>query len=133
MWNVVICDGNEPEREQLSEYVKLWCKENGRDASVEVCSDWVGLYDKVQQVEPDTIIVAHDNMAGLDTIMDIPLPHAKIIWFSELSLTMQTCQLCVSWFGTKPVTYQKMNKALSFCTRIGTRYTSTWSDRKKAL
>lgn len=124
MWNVVICDGNETEREQLSEYVKLWCSENNRDASIEDCSDWAGLYNKIQQVEPDTIIVAHDSITGLDAVMDVPFPYSKIIWFSKLNLPTQTWQLNVNWFGTKPVTYQKMSKALSFCKKMENRYTS---------
>lgn len=124
MWNVVICDGNETEREQLSEYVKLWCSKNNRDASIEDCSDWAGLYNKIQQGEPDTIIVAHDSITGLDAVMDVPFPHSKIIWFSKLNLPTQTWQLNVNWFGTKPVTYQKMSKALSFCKKMENRYTS---------
>lgn len=117
MWNIVICNGNKTEQQQLLEYIKRWCSENDREASVEICSDWTELYEKLSHTEPDTIIIAQDGVTGLDTITSSHFPPSKIIWFSDLDFAMQAYRLCISWFGKKPVSYTMIDKALSEATK----------------
>lgn len=115
MWNIVICDGDKVERDQLVEYVEHCCAGNGWEASVRVCADWPELYGLLGEAEPDVIVMAQDGVAGIDTITSIHLPSAKIIWFSDLNFGQQAYRLCLSWFNMKPVTYDKMEQALTRC------------------
>lgn len=117
MWNIVICNDNETEQKQLLEYVQRWCSQNDRTASVEICSDWAELYEKLSHTEPDIIIVAQDGVTGLDTITSSHFPPSKIIWFSDLDFAIQAYRLCISWFGKKPATYPMIDKALSEMTK----------------
>lgn len=61
------------------------------------------------------IIIAQDGVEGLNTLTNIHLPPGKFIWFSDLDFGLQAYRLCVSWFGSKPVTYPKMAQALTRC------------------
>ena len=40
MWNVIICDGDEPEREQLMGFVRQYFEEKKKDAQIAGCMDW---------------------------------------------------------------------------------------------
>lgn len=115
MWNIIICDGNEAEREQIIGYIRHYCKKYMREAEVEVCADWPELMEKLKLAEPDVLVAAQDGVDGLDTITSAHLPPRKVIWFSDLDFGVQSYRLCLSWFGRKPVTYQKMEQALIRC------------------
>lgn len=118
MWNVVICDGDETEREQLLGYVRRFSSERRLEIRLEACAGWPELYASLEHAEPDVIIIAQDGVEGLNTVTNIHLPPSKFIWFSNLDFSMQAYRLCLPWFGSKPVTYQKMTQALTRC--IGT-------------
>lgn len=120
MWSVVVCDGNETEREQLLEYIRRFSGEEKREVTLTGCADWPELYERLGQAEPDVIIIAQDGVEGLNTLTNIHLPPRKFIWFSDLDFGLQAYRLCVPWFGSKPVTYQKMAQALTRCIEVGT-------------
>lgn len=115
MWSVVVCDGDETEREQILQYVRRFGGEKKRKVALTGCADWPELYERLGRAEPDVIIIAQDGVAGLNTITSIHLPPGKFIWFSDLDFGLQAYRLCVPWFGSKPVTYQKMTQALTRC------------------
>ena len=115
MWSVVVCDGDEAEREKLLEYVRRFSGEKNGEITAEGCADWPELYERLSQAEPDVIIIAQNGVAGLDTVTSIHLPPGKIIWFSDLDFGLQAYRLCLPWFGQKPVTYSKMDQALTRC------------------
>lgn len=115
MWNVVVCDGDRAEREQILDYVRNFSGENNKEIEVIGCADWPELYEKLEQAEPDIIIIAQDGVEGLNTITNIHLPPRRFIWFSDLDFGLQAYRLCLSWFGSKPVTYRKMAQALTRC------------------
>lgn len=115
MQNVVVCDGDKAEREQLLEYIRRFCSGDGREVNAEGCADWPELFERLRQEEPDVILIAQDGVEGLDTITNMHLPPRKIIWFSDLDFGVQAYRLCLSWFGKKPVTYQKLEQALARC------------------
>lgn len=118
MWNVVVCDGDEREREEILEYVRLCCSEKKWEVSLEGCIDWPELYEKIGERKPDIIIIAQNGVEGLNTITSIHLSATKFIWFSDLDFGVQAYRLCVNWFSRKPVTHRKMEQALTRC--IGT-------------
>lgn len=120
MWNVVVCDDDETELEQLFEYVRRFSREKNRKVALTGCADWPELYKRLEQAEPDVIIIAQGGVVGLNTITSIHLPPRKFIWFSDLDFGLQAYRLCVPWFGSKPVTYQKMTQALSRCIEVAT-------------
>lgn len=119
MWNVVICSNEEAERGQILEYVQHFARENGVEMLVQGSADWSELYELLCQEEPDIIIIAQDGVAGLDTITNIHLPPRKFIWYSDLEFAVQAYRMCVSWFGKKPVTCQKLEQALLRCMEVG--------------
>ena len=45
MWNVIICDGDEPEREQLMGFVRQYFEEKKKDA--QIAAAWTGRSLKV--------------------------------------------------------------------------------------
>ena len=116
MWKIIVCDENEAEREQIAEYIRLFCGMYSRKWSAEGCADWPELLEKLRQGEPDLLIVAQNGVAGLDTITSAHLPPQKIIWFSDLDFGVQSYRLCLFWFSKKPVTYRKMEQILLRCT-----------------
>lgn len=115
MWDVVVCDGNQTEREQLLEYIRRYGSEKKEVVSARGCADWPGLVEQLKEGEPEILVIAEDGVSGLDFIISAHLPRAKLIWFSDLDFAIQAYRLCVSWFGQKPVTYQKMEQALLRC------------------
>lgn len=119
MWSVVVCDGDETERELILEYIRRFSGERNQESTAEGCAGWPELYEKLKQAEPDVIIIAQNGVAGLNTITSIHLPPRKLIWFSDLDFSLQAYRLCIPWFGSKPVTYQKMKHALARCIEAG--------------
>lgn len=113
MWSVMVCNGDETEREQILEYIRRFSGEKKREVTITCCADWPELYERLGQAEPDVIIIAQDGVEGLNTLTNIHLPPRKFIWFSDLDFGLQAYRLCVSWFGSKPVTYPKMAQALT--------------------
>lgn len=81
MWNVIICDGDEPEREQLMGFVRQYFEEKKKEAQVTGCMDWPELEGMVKQSLPDVVIVAQNSVDGLNTITSARLLSRKIIWF----------------------------------------------------
>lgn len=61
MWNVIICDGDEPEREQLMGFVRQYFEEKKKDAQIAGCMDWPELEGMVKQSLPDVVIVAPEQ------------------------------------------------------------------------
>ncbi len=115
MWSIVVCAGDEMEREQIIGYVRSFSRENNKTVEVEGCASWPKLYEKLEQTEPDIIIIAQDGVEGLNTITNIHLPPRRFIWFSDLDFSLQAYRLCLPWFGSKPVTYSKIVQALTRC------------------
>lgn len=74
MWNVIICDGDEPEREQLMGFVRQYFEEKKKDAQIAGCMDWPELEGMVKQSLPDVVIVAQNSVDGLNTITSARLP-----------------------------------------------------------
>lgn len=120
MWSAVVCDGNEEEREQILEYIQHFSIEEKQEVTAQWAADWPELFEKLEQAEPDVIIIAQDGVEGLDTLTSIHLPPSRFIWFSDLDFSLQAYRLCVSWFGKKPVTYQKIALALKRCIMVET-------------
>ena len=115
MRHVIVCDGNTTEQQQLMTYVQQSCTAKGWDVQTEGCADWPELVQKIKRLEPDIVLIAQDGVEGLDTITSAALLSGKIIWFSDLDFGVQAYRLCVSYFCQKPITYQKMDRALNQC------------------
>ena len=113
MWNVIICGGDAAEQGRLTAYIRLCCNKTGSDVRIEECADWPALARKVKHTEPDLVVVVQDGVEGLDTITSARLLAGKIIWFSDLDFGVQAYRLCVSYFCRKPVTYQKVERAVA--------------------
>lgn len=113
MWNVIVCDGDESERGQLMAFVRQYFEEKRKDAQVTGCMDWPELEGMVKQSLPDVVIVAQNSVDGLNTITSARLLSRKIIWFSDLDFGVQAYRLCVPYFSKKPVSYRKMEQALT--------------------
>lgn len=118
MRRVVVCDGDEAERKQILEYIQNFSRENNHEVETEGCADWPELYEKLGKAEPDIIIIAQNGVDGLNTITNMHLPPKRFIWFSDLDFALQAYRLCLSWFGNKPVTYQKISQALTRCLEL---------------
>ena len=78
---LIICDGDEPEREQLMGFVRQYFEEKKKDAQIAGCMDWPELEGMVKQSLPDVVIVAQNSVDGLNTITSARLLSRKIIWF----------------------------------------------------
>ena len=62
--------------------------------------------------EWDLVIVALDGVRGLDTAASAQLLSRRLIWISDLDFGVQAYRMCVSYFFMKPVSCQKMQRAL---------------------
>lgn len=113
MWNIIICDGNEAEREQLMALACQCLEDKEVKAQITGCLDWPELDGMVKQGMPDIVVVAQDSVEGLNTITSARLLSRKIIWFSDLDFGVQAYRLCVPFFCRKPITYKKMEQALT--------------------
>lgn len=115
MLNVVVCDGDEEERNQLLKDVRDCCRERRWDVSAEGFANWTELFKRLKTDEPDIIVIAQNGVEGLDTITSSHLPPGKVIWFSDLDFGIQAYRMCLSWFGKKPVSCHMMEQALLKC------------------
>lgn len=115
MWSVIVCDSDEAERNEILAYIRRFSAEKNQEVMAMGCAGWPELYERLKQAEPDVILIAQDGVEGLDILTNIHLPPRKFIWFSDLDFGLQAYRLCVPWFGKKPVTYQKMEQALTRC------------------
>lgn len=115
MLNMIIVDDNKAERQQLLNYVQRYCAQKGLLAETALCADWPALFQKVKQNEPDIVIIAQNGVAGLDTITSVNLLTNRIIWFSDLDFGLQAYRLCIAYFCQKPLTYPKIERALTHC------------------
>ncbi|MCB6365961.1 hypothetical protein LI291_07235 [Intestinibacillus massiliensis] len=112
MQKVMICDRDDTERAQLTAHIRACYAARGEGVQVEGCADWPALAAMVRRTDPDIVVVAQDGVEGLDTITSARLLTGKIIWFSDLDFGVQAYWLCVAYFSRKPVTYQKVARAL---------------------
>lgn len=126
VWRIVVCDGDEAEREQILKYARRYGLERREMVRVDGCADWQGLIGQLKEGEPDVVIVAQSGVAGMDIITSAHLSPRKCIWFSDLDFAIQAYRLCLGWFGTKPVTYDKVEQALSRCTGDETEAGNAW-------
>lgn len=115
MWRIVICDGDEAERELLLGYARSYGRQRKCEVQAVGCADWPQLLGALAQAEPDAVIVAQNGVQGMDIITSTHLPPRKVAWFSDLDFAIQAYRLCLAWFGTKPVTYPKAAQALCRC------------------
>lgn len=113
MWSMIVCDGDEAEREQLMDLARGCLEEMEVEAEVTGCADWPELDGMTRRGLPDAVIVAQDSVEGLNTITSARLLSRKIIWFSDLDFGVQAYRLCVPFFCQKPVTRYKMEQALT--------------------
>lgn len=121
MWSMIVCDGDEAEREQLMDLARQCLEEKEVEAEVTGCADWPELDGMVKRAMPDAVIVAQDSVEGLNTITSARLLSRKIIWFSDLDFGVQAYRLCVPFFCKKPVSRGKMNEALARLMEAGQR------------
>lgn len=113
MWSMIVCDGDEAEREQLMELARRCLEETELEAEVAGCADWPELEGMTRRALPDAVIVAQSGVEGLNTVTSARLLSRKIIWFSDLDFGVQAYRLCVPFFCQKPVTRYKMEQALT--------------------
>ena len=113
MWSMIVCDGDESEREQFMSLARQCLEEKEVAARVTGCADWPELDGIVKRAVPDAVVVAQDGVEGLNTITSARLLSRKIIWFSDLDFGVQAYRLCVPFFCQKPVSRGKMEQALS--------------------
>jgi len=62
--------------------------------------------------EGDIVIVSLDGVRGLDTASSAQPLSRRLIWISDLDFGVQAYRMCVSYFFMKPVSCQKMQRAL---------------------
>ena len=113
MWSMIVCDGDEAEREQLMGLARRCLEEKTVEAEVTGCADWAELGGMTRRGLPDAVIVAQSGVEGLNTVTSARLLSRKIIWFSDLDFGVQAYRLCVPFFCQKPVTRYKMEQALT--------------------
>lgn len=113
MWNVIVCDDDQTEREQILSYIRCFCDENGETVQIKGCGEWQELAELVRLEEPSHVVVAQNGVKGLDTVTSARLLSGRILWFSDLDFGVQAYRLCVAYFCQKPVTGQKIGRALT--------------------
>ena len=60
MWSMIVCDGDEAEREQLMDLARGCLEEMEVEAEVTGCADWPELDGMTRRGLPDAVIVAQD-------------------------------------------------------------------------
>lgn len=116
MRKIVVCTGDIAERERILEDVCRFFNAPGEVVRAQGCADWPELARQLKQECPEILILAQNGVEGLDTLTGLKALPMKVIWFSDLDFGVQSYRLCVTYFGQKPVTYQKLASALARCT-----------------
>lgn len=119
MWNILVCDGDSTEREQIMEYVRLFCTQENLPVYVKGCACFQAAAELLKAEKNDVFVVAQDGVEGMDTITCAGSLAGQVIWFSDLDFGVQSYRLCVSYFGRKPVSPIKVRRALERCAGKG--------------
>ncbi|MFR2847807.1 MAG: hypothetical protein ACLTC4_12050 [Hungatella hathewayi] len=82
VWRIVVCDGDEAEREQILEYARRYGKERQQPVRADGCADWQGLIGQLKEGEPDVVIVAQSGVAGMDIITSAHPPQNRLSWIA---------------------------------------------------
>lgn len=85
---------------------------------------WSGLQQELTRAASSLLIVLTDGAAGMEGVflarrIASELP---VFWFSDDSqFGMQSHRLDCTYFSTKPITVEKLSKALQHCIKTGVR------------
>lgn len=89
------------------------------------CADsWSGLQQELTQEPPALLVVLADGAAGMEGVFLARqmVPELPVLWFSDDSqFGMQSHRLDCSYFSTKPMTDDKLHRALLHCEKLGIR------------
>lgn len=110
--NIIICNDNLPERTLMIDYILKWASAKCLEMQIGTCKNWAELAAALEGREWDLVIVALDGVRGLDTAASAQLLSRRLIWISDLDFGVQAYRMCVSYFFMKPVSCQKMQRAL---------------------
>lgn len=109
---IIICDDNLSERSLMIDYILKWASEKYLEIQINTCKDWMELAAALEGREWDMVIVSLDGVRGLDTAASAQPLSRRLIWISDLDFGVQAYRMCVSYFFMKPVSCQKMQRAL---------------------
>lgn len=87
-------------------------------------STWTSLHQELMRSVPSLLIVLTDGAAGMEGVFLARriAPELPVFWFSDDSqLGMQSHRLECTYFSTKPITVEKLSKALQHCTKTGVK------------
>lgn len=110
--NLILCDDNPDELSLLDDYIQQWDEKEGLGIQSETCRDWTELAAALKQKEWDAVIVALSGVNGLDAAIGADPLSRRLIWISDLDFGVQAYRMCVTYFFMKPLSYQKMQRAL---------------------
>lgn len=83
---------------------------------------WTGLQQELTLAPPALLVVLANGAAGMEGVYLARriLPELPVFWFSDDSqFGMQSHRLDCSYFSTKPLTDEKLRKALDHCVKMG--------------
>lgn len=109
---IILCDDNLSERTLMIDYILKWASAKCLEMQIKTCKDWVELAAALEGKDWDMVIVALDGVRGLDTAASAQPLSRQLIWISDLDFGVQAYRMCVSYFFMKPVSCQKMQRAL---------------------
>lgn len=112
--------GSEAECAQAAQL--LCCLPVFSDWRIRCVSAWHMLQQELEQLAPELLIVLTDGAAGMEGVYLARhvRPALPVFWFSnDYGFGMQSHRLECEYFATKPLTDDKLRKALSHCEKLG--------------
>lgn len=93
-------------------------------SDIRTVDSWASLQQELELLRPGLLVVLTDGAAGMEGVYLARqvMPELPVFWFSDDSqFGMQSHRLECTYFSTKPVTDDKLRKALNHYTRLGIR------------
>lgn len=114
---MLICDSNIDECKVIEEFIKDYYRNSNLCVNLYYSSNWKELSNDIRERIVDVIIIAQNGVLGLDIITGLNMSSGKLIWFSDLDFAIQAYRLGVLYFNRKPITREKMIRALEYVAR----------------
>lgn len=91
---------------------------------IRCAGSWSSLQQELTTEPPALLVVLMDGAAGMEGVFLARriLPELPVFWFSDDSqFGMQSHRLDCTYFSTKPITVEKLSKALQHCVKTGVK------------
>lgn len=114
----ILIHADEREQSYLSEVFSCHGAMQFRRLELTACADYDSYIEALEKGGYDLVVVAADGACGMESVIAVrnASPELPVIWFSDdADFGVQSYRLGCSYFGVKPVTSEKLQRAMERC------------------